>query len=167
MERLPFRKTYKVTITDKESNEIEVDEDLDFFINALREIKKFQTEKEQIIENRQINDLIGDKIILRLPTLLKMLDNMKFEEIRLFIYLLVIANNQNMIKDLSQEYIAMTLNTHNTNISKNFKKLEKRGFVEIIKKGRINNYKIKPNVVWKDSIENWRKYIKEHIDTFV
>jgi len=162
-----FKKTYKVTIIDKESNEIKVDEDLEFFIKALREIETFQKEKEHINENKNINNLIEDNLIIRLSTLFKMLENMKFEEIRLFIYLLTIANSQNMIKDANQEWIAMTLNTHNTNISKNLKKLQKRGFIEIIKKGRVNDYKIKENVAWKGSFETWKKFIKEHIEIFV
>lgn len=77
------------------------------------------------------------------------------EQLKVFSYLLSVYIPGKWLH-IPQKEIASELGTQFTCISRAMKGLSQKGYIEIIKKGGLNFYKIKPEIDWVKSIDDWK-----------
>jgi len=83
----------------------------------------------------------------------------KGEDFRVLLYLLANMDFENWIQ-VTQDTISKELQMRKTNISRALKKLKDKNIIEIAKRGRINIYRLNPDIVWKGSYKELQDYYK-------
>ena len=111
--------------------------------------------KERNKRNKILRERYEDRIMVFQRMLKKAAKELNNREYRIFGYLLGIMEFENWI-NIPQREIAKELHIHYTDVSKAIKGLREKGYIEVIKKGRENYYRINPEIAWKGNL-------KEHI----
>jgi len=89
----------------------------------------------------------------------------KGEDYRVLLFLLGNMDFENWIQ-VTQESIAKELGMERTNVTKAIKKLSKKGIIEVAKRGRMNIYRLNPDIAWRGSYKNLQGYYKSKILDF-
>ncbi|WP_456325955.1 helix-turn-helix transcriptional regulator [Desulfonauticus submarinus] len=89
--------------------------------------------------------------------------DIKGEDFRVLLYLLANMDFENWIQ-VTQETISKELQMKKTNISRALKKLKDKNIIEVAKRGRINIYRLNPDIVWKGSYKELQNYYKKVLD---
>ena len=130
----------------------------------INELVKMLTFKNVSKRHRQLREQVKyyyeDKIMIFQKMLMKALKDLNGMEMKVFLYLLSLMDFENYIH-ISQKDIGKELDMHVVNVNKAIKGLREKGYVEIIKKGSENYYRISPEIAWKGSEKSHFKVLKE------
>lgn len=152
-------KKHKLIIFDEYTGNIELETDPDSLTSML--IRKEELRKKYQIkkDNLALTNRFGGKIFVFQYILQRASFELKPESLRLFSYLMGTCDFENWI-EVNQSDIAKQLKTSPSNISRAMKQLKEKEYVQIIKKGTKNYYRINPEYLWKGSFESWKKVIE-------
>ena len=104
--------------------------------------------KDRSRHRKIIRQYYGEKIMIFQAILKKAVKELSNDELKVFNYMLGIMDFENWIH-IPQKEIAEDIGLHKVNVSKAIKGLEKKGYIEVYKKGRSNYYRINPEIAWK------------------
>lgn len=131
-------------------------------LNEIEELIQKDKNYKTYRKNKKIlNDIrkeYGDKTMLLQNSIDEMLDNFKYTEWRVFMYLVRISDFNNIVTTTQKE-ISKRLHILPQNVSASIRLLKKMGYITIKKTGAINSYYINPHVFWKGYLEDWFKVI--------
>ena len=157
MERLnemkKFNVVFRAEYIDIDTGEIvnkEVSED---------EIVKMLVWKSTKKRRKTIKAIYGDKIMIFQDILKKAIRELKNDELKVFNYMLGIMDFENWIS-ISQKEIAKEIGFDERRVRRAIKGLKDKGYIEIIKKGRENYYKINPQIAWKGDEKSHFKVLR-------
>jgi DNA-binding transcriptional ArsR family regulator len=108
-----------------------------------------------------IKHFYGEKIMIFQAILKKAVKELSNDELKVFNYMLGIMDFENWIH-IPQKELAKDIGLHITNVSKAIKGLEKKGYIEVYKKGRSNYYRINPEIAWKGKEKGHIKVLKKN-----
>lgn len=145
-------KRLEITFYDKEVGEVLAS------VNP-EELLKILAYKERRKRNKVINEFYGGKVMIFQKILEKAVKELNNKELKVFNYMLSIMDFENWI-NVSQKEIGREIGIHHTDVSKAIKGLKEKGYIEIIKKGRENYYRIRPEVAWKGTEREHLKILR-------
>jgi biotin operon repressor len=125
------------------------------------ELVKMLTLKDTKKRRRAIKEFYGEKVMIFQEILKKAVKELKGDELKVFNYMLGVMDFENWI-NISQKDIAKEIGIHKVNVSKAIKGLKEKGYIEIIKKGRENYYRINPEVAWKGDEKSHLKVLRNN-----
>lgn len=116
--------------------------------------------KDKTKRRKAIKLMYGEKIMIFQEILKKAVKELKGDELKVFNYMLGIMDFENWI-NISQKDMAMEIGMHKVNVSKAIKGLREKGYIEVIKKGRENYYRINPEMAWKGNERSHLRVLKK------
>jgi len=78
-------------------------------------------------------------------------------DLRILLFLIANMDFENWIQ-VSQKTISKKLKINIPNISRTIKKLKNKKIIEVAKRGRMNIYRLNPEIAWKGSYKELQKY---------
>ena len=135
---------------------LEIDENLE---NLAKQLVYKELSKRQEAIRKQIKHLYEDKIMIFQKMLDKARKELNGTELKVFLYMLSVMEFENYL-NIPQKEMAKDVGIHITNLKKAIKGLREKGYIEIVKKGRENYYRINPEVAWKGSEKSHLKVLK-------
>jgi len=148
-----FNVVFKAEYIDVDTGEMiskEVSED---------EIVKMLVWKDTKRRRRTVKIIYGDKIMIFQDILKKAIKELKNDELKIFNYMLGIMDFENWI-NVSQKEIARETGFDERRVRRAIKGLKDKGYIEIIKKGRENYYRINPQIAWKGDEKSHLKVLR-------
>lgn len=148
-----FNVVFKAEYIDVDTGEMiskEVSED---------EIVKMLVWKDTKRRRRTVKIIYGDKIMIFQDILKKAIKELKNDELKIFNYMLGIMDFENWI-NVSQKEIARETGFDERRVRRSIKGLKDKGYIEIIKKGRENYYRINPQIAWKGDEKSHLKVLR-------
>ena len=116
------------------------------------------SEKQKRVKrlNKYITKELGEKVMVFQEVLDKATQELGYEELRMFTYLLSICGYENFI-NISQKEIALKYKTKQPAVSRAIGNLVKKGYIDIKKINNQNTYRLSPKICWKGSFFNHKK----------
>lgn len=152
------KESYRLILFDEYNNEITYETNPDSLTSHL--IWKDENKRRNQLkkQNAIITQSYGEKVTVFQHMLKRAAKELNPEQLRLFLLLLSICDFENWI-EVTQSDMAKELETQISHISRAMRGLKEKQFVQVIKKGKSNYYRINPLVAWKGSFESHKKII--------
>jgi len=125
----------------------------------LEQIAKMLVWKENRDRRKAIRAFYGDKIMIFQEMLKKAVKELRNDELKVFNYFLGVMDFENWI-NITQKEIAKDINFDLRRTQRAIKGLREKGYIQVIRKGRENYYRINPNVAWKGNEKSHLKVLR-------
>lgn len=154
------RKAHKIVLIDEFNSEIVMESDINELTSTL--IWKDESKRKWNLkkENAILVGKYGEKLSMFQYGFKRVAKELNPEQMRIFMIMLGICDFENWVK-VPQKEIAEELEMEVPHISRGLKGLFEKGFIQKIKHGSSNFYRINPEIAWKGSYSSW----KGEIDT--
>lgn len=153
------KEAFKILLIDEYKNEIVADTDTASLSSMLVWKQEYKRQKQLKSTNKALTDYYGEKLMVFQDILKRASKELSSEELRVFNFMLAVCDFENWI-NLSQAEIGKEMEILPQNIYRAIKGLANKNYVEVIKKGRNNFYRINPEMAWKGSLDTWKKVVE-------